>query len=120
MRTAPDQARVRIELVEGWRPASQARKRTAANGYVQLLAGARTAEQLTVVVESLHRFFDGGTPPEIAALREAVYKAVPRVFGKRPPDSDMAATLRSQLDGLRLFGTPSKPPPARVRKLLTA
>lgn len=118
MLTAPDQAQVRMELAEGWRAAPQTRKRTAANGYVQLLAEARTTEQLTAVVESLHRFFDGGTPPEIAALREAVYKAIPRVFGKHPPSPEMAETLSDQLNAVGLLGTSSKPAPARVRKLL--
>jgi hypothetical protein len=118
IRTTPDQARVRLELAGAWAPSSQARRRAAAEAYCRLLAQARTEEQLTIVVEGLHRFFDGRVPPDVGSLREATYKALARVFRKRSTSRETMERLRDQLDAIHLLGTSSKPAPARVRKLL--
>ena len=118
IRTTPDQARVRLSLASAWASSSQARRRTAAEGYCRLLGRAHTEDQLTAVIEGLHQFFNGRVPPDVGSLRDAVYKALTRVFGKRSPSAETMETLRDQLDGIHLLGTSSKPAPARIRKLL--
>lgn len=113
-----DSADRRLRLAEAWSKASRGRQRQAGQGYSELLSASRTDDQLRVIVGSALRFFEEERPPDRQKMRKAAWDAIARLYRRRAPSAKSRDLLVRALDELEWEGTPSRPTPRRIRRIL--